>query len=149
MKLVLDNSVVDKYNDYYFSQHPKAKNKAIEHPYHPSINVWTIKPRIQMNQLKQKWKDFIVWWITDLGYAGMGISQYEITYHIFHPSRRRTDPDNYSPKFIMDGFTEAGFIIDDDRGHCKKLTIICDMDKDNPRTEIILDIYDDKEDFDK
>ena len=60
--------VVDKYNAYYFSQHPRAKKKQIEHPYHPSINVWSIKPRIQMNALKQTWKQFIMWWIKDLGY---------------------------------------------------------------------------------
>ena len=55
--------VIDKYNAYYFSQHPRAKKKQIEHPYHPSINVWSIKPRIQMNALKQTWKQFIMWWI--------------------------------------------------------------------------------------
>ena len=51
IKLILDTNVVDRYNEYYFSQHPKAKKKQIEHPYHPSINVWAIKPRIQMNAL--------------------------------------------------------------------------------------------------
>lgn len=65
IKLILDTNVVDRYNEYYFSQHPKAKKKQIEHPYHPSINVWAIKPRIQMNALKQSWKAFIIWWIKD------------------------------------------------------------------------------------
>ena len=52
IKLILNMDVVNRYNEYYFSQHPKAKKKQIEHPYHPSINVWSIKPRIQMNALK-------------------------------------------------------------------------------------------------
>ena len=82
-----------------------------------------------------------MWWINDLGYANLNLDKYEIVYHIYHPTRRRTDPDNYSPKFIMDGFTEAGFVVDDDREHCKKLTIICDVDKSNPRTEITLNIF--------
>lgn len=56
IKLIIDNDVVEKYNQYYFSQHPKARKKAIEHSYHPSINIWMVLPRIQMNALKQKWK---------------------------------------------------------------------------------------------
>lgn len=144
LKLVLDKAVVDKYNTYYFTQHPKAKKKAIEFPYHPSINVWSIKPRIQMNHLKQTWKAFIIHWINELGYTNLKLDKYEIEYHIYHLTKRRTDPDNFSPKFIMDGFTESGFIVDDDREHCKKLTIICDVDKNNPRTEIIVTILDSK-----
>ena len=60
IKLILDMNVVDKYNQFYFSQHPKAKKKQIEHPYHPSINVWAIKPRIQMNALKQSYFHYMV-----------------------------------------------------------------------------------------
>ena len=63
IKLILDNDVVERYNQYYFSQHPKAKKKQIEHAYHPSINIWSIKPRTQMNALKQSWKNFIIWWM--------------------------------------------------------------------------------------
>ena len=60
IKLILYNDVVERYNQYYFSQHPKAKKKQIEHAYHPSINIWSIKPRIQMNALKQSWKNFYI-----------------------------------------------------------------------------------------
>lgn len=144
LTLVLDNDVIEKYAQYYFTQHPKAKKRPIEFPYHPSLNVWSIKPRIQMNHLKQTWKAFIVYWINELGYADMQLDRYEMEFHIYHPTKRRTDPDNFSPKFIMDGFTESGFIIDDDREHCKKLSIICDMDKKNPRTEIIVTILNSK-----
>ena len=56
IKIIIDNDVVERYNEYYFSQHPKAKKKPIEKPMHPSINQWCILPRIQMNALKQKWK---------------------------------------------------------------------------------------------
>jgi len=140
IKLILDNGVIERYNQYYFSQHPRAKKKPIEHPYHPSINVWSILPRIQMNALKQKWCEFIQWWIKDLEYENLKINNFEMEYHIYHPTKRRTDPDNFSPKFIMDGFTLSGFIVDDDRSHLKKLSIICDVDKENPRTEILIKI---------
>ena len=57
--LILDNDVLEKYNTYYFLKHPRAKKIPIEKPWHPSINTWMILPRVQMNALKQKWKDFI------------------------------------------------------------------------------------------
>ena len=69
---------MDKYNQYYFSKHPKARKKAIEHSYHPSINTWMVLPRIQMNALKQKWKDFIVYWINDLGLQDKKLDNFEM-----------------------------------------------------------------------
>ena len=33
MKIIIDNNVVDKYNEYYFKQHPRAKKKQIEKPW--------------------------------------------------------------------------------------------------------------------
>lgn len=136
IKLILNNAVIDKYNQCYFSQHPRASKRPIEHPYHPSINVWSIKPRIQMNALKQKWKDFVIWWIRDLGYENKQLDNVDVIYDIYHPTKRRTDPDNYTPKFIHDGFVESGFLVDDDREHLHSLTIRCHVDKENPRTEI-------------
>lgn len=136
VKLILDMDVVNRYNEYYFKQHPKAKKKPIEHPYHPSLNVYCIKPRIQMNAMKQQWKNFIIFWIKELGYENKKLDDVKIVYDIYHPTKRRTDPDNFTPKFIHDGFVEAGFLVDDDRNHLHSLTIRCHVDKENPRTEI-------------
>lgn len=136
IKIIIDNDVVDKYNEYYFTQHPRAKKKPIDKCIHPSINVWSIKPRIQMNALKQSWKEFIIWFINDLGYENMLLDNIDVVYDIYHPTKRRTDPDNFSPKFIHDGFVESGFWVDDDREHLHSLTIRCHVDKYYPRTEI-------------
>lgn len=136
MKLILDNKVLEKYNEYYFKKHPKAHIIPIEHPYHPSINVWFIMKRPAMNALKQKWKDFIKWWIEDLGYQDMKLDKFTMTFTIYFDSRRRHDLDNQAPKFILDGFTESGFIIDDDESHLVTLTYKSGYDKENPRTEI-------------
>jgi len=57
----------------------------------------------------------------------------EITY--FFPTRARHDADNYAGKYLMDGLTQAGVIIDDDLAHISTL-IAGDYDKHNPRTEI-------------
>ena len=97
-----------------------------------------------MNEMKQSWKDFIIWWIKDLGYENRKLDNVEIIYDIYHPTKRRTDPDNYTPKFIHDGFVESGFLVDDDREHLHSLTIRYHVDKDNPRTEIEIVIYENK-----
>lgn len=136
LSIVIDDDVVERYNQHYFDEHPKAYKKPIEHPYHPSVNVWCIKPRIQMNAIKQQWKSFIVWLIRNLGYDDMGLESVAVEYDIYHPTKRRTDVDNYTPKFIHDGFVESGFIVDDDREHIKSLTIRCHVDAKHPRTEI-------------
>lgn len=140
LHLTLDQSVLDKYNEYYFSLHPRAKKVPIEHPYHPSINVWCILPRIQMNALKQKWKAFGVWWMNDIGYQDMKLDNFEMTFTTYMPTKRRVDCDNTCPKWILDSFTESGFIVDDDGKHLKALTLKTDYDKDHPRTEIEIKI---------
>lgn len=147
IKLVLDQSVLDRYNKYYFKQHPRAKKVPIEHPYHPSINTWCILPRIQMNALKQKWKDFGVWWLTDLGYKNLKLDSFSITVTVFFNTKKRHDVDNQTPKFLLDAFTEAGFIVDDDEKHLHSLMLKTAYDKENPRTEfeIVIEKHEDKE----
>lgn len=140
MKLTLTQETVDRYCAEYFKKHPRARKKPIEHPYHPSINVWCILPRIQMNALKQKWKDFVVWWMNDLGYNNMKLDEFEMIFTTFMPTKRRSDPDNFSPKYILDGMSEAEFIIDDDGSHLKALTLKTSYDKCKPRTEIEIKI---------
>lgn len=145
IKIVIDNQILEKYNQYYFSIHPRAKKPPIEHPYHPSINTWFVMPRPQMNALKQKWKDFGVWLIDSLGYTNMKIDQLELEYITYMPTRRRIDPDNVCPKFLNDSLVESGFIVDDDGQHIRALILKTGYDKDNPRTEIYARILEKKE----
>lgn len=138
IKIVIDNQVIEEYNKYYFSIHTKAKKPPIEHPYHPSINVWFVMQRPQMNALKQKWKDFGVWLINKLGYTNLKLDKFEMEYITYMPTRRRIDPDNTVPKFFNDSLVESGFIIDDDGTHMKALILKTGYDKENPRTEIFV-----------
>ena len=92
--LTLDNNTLEKYSEYYFSLHPKARKTPIEHPYHPSINTWFIMRRPELNALKQKWKDFIVWWINDLGYQDKKLDKFTMTFTIYFSTQRRHDLDN-------------------------------------------------------
>lgn len=136
IKLIIDNDTISEYEEYYFSIHKKAKRKPIEHPYHESINAWMVMKRPMMNALKQRWKDFIVWFIENQGYTNLRIDKCELTFCAFYPNNRRHDVDNSTPKFILDGFIDSGFIIDDDSKHITSLTLKCFVDTEYPRTEI-------------
>ena len=141
IKLILDRNLLDKYNEYYFKIHPKAKNIPIEYPWHPSINQWFILPRLQMNALKQKWKDFVKFWMKSEKLENRQLDNFSIVMTVFFNTKRRHDVDNQIPKFILDGFTETGFIVDDDEKHLHSLTIKTGYDKENPRTEFEIFIY--------
>ena len=142
LNLVLDQKVLDGYNTYYFKKYPRRSKAPIEHPYHESINKWFVMQRPQMNALKQRWKEFCIWWIETLGYTNLKLDQFEMTFITYMPTRRRIDPDNTVPKAILDGFTESGFIVDDDGQHLKALTLKTNYDKDHPRTEIYVAVLD-------
>lgn len=134
--LTIDDLVLERYYEYYFSIHKKAQKKPILHPYHESINVWMIMKRPMMNALKQKWKDFIKWFVNEQGYANLRIEECEIDQVVYYPNNRRHDADNSVPKFILDGLVESGMIVDDDSEHIKKLTLSCKTDSIRPRTEL-------------
>jgi hypothetical protein len=134
--LIIDNSVLDLYAEYYFSIHPKAKKRPIKHPYHESINTWMILKRPAMNSLKQKWKDFIKWFVNEQGYANLHIEKCEISQTIYYPTNRRHDIDNSVPKFVLDGLVDSGMIVDDDCQHITRLVLQCGYDNERPRTEL-------------
>ena len=137
-KIVITKSDVYEYSEEYFRQHPRAHKMPIDHPYHPSINVWFVMQRPQMNDLKQKWKDFTIWLVKKNGLEGKKLDCFDMRFVTYMPTKRRIDPDNTVPKFILDGFTESGFIVDDDGQHLKSLTLCADYDRDFPRTEIFI-----------
>lgn len=143
--ITIDSAVLEAYSMFYFTKHPKAHKKPIPHPYHESINVWMIMKRPMMNALKQKWKDFIKWYICEQGYANLRIEKCEIEQTVYYPNHRRHDTDNSVPKFILDGLVEGGMIADDDSEHVTKLTLSCRVDTLNPRTELKI-ICDDQKD---
>ena len=138
--LVIDNSVLDAYSQYYFSIHTRATKRPLKNPYHESINSWMIMKRPAMNCLKQKWRDFIKWFVNEQGYANLHIEKCEISQTIYYPTSRRHDLDNSVPKFVLDGLVESGMVVDDDSEHITKLTLQCGVDKAHPRTELLLTI---------
>ena len=97
------HAVLDEYNKYYFGKHPRAKKVPIDKPTIPSLNTWIILPRMQMNALKQKHKEFGIWWINKLGYQNMKLNEFEMDFYIYMPTKRRADNDNFVPKFNNSG----------------------------------------------
>lgn len=136
--IIIDNETIDKYNNYYFKLHPRATKKQIEHPWHPSINQWFVLPRIQLNNLKQKWKAFGCWIIKELGYQNLKLDNVAIEITTYFDTKRRHDVDNYVPKFLLDAFVESGLLVDDDDKHLHTILLKNKYDKDAPRTEIII-----------
>ena len=61
-----------------------------------------------------------------------------VTIIYYFKDRRRRDPDNYSGKFILDGLVRSR-IIEDDCFSCIDLKLGGNVDKDNPRTEILIE----------
>lgn len=138
--ITINDDSLERYNHYYFKEHPRAKKFPIKSPQHPSINTYTRMSFQAANTLKQKWKDFIVWLIQDMGYSGLMIQKCEVFYKTFFFQNRRHDLDNLSPKYILDGFVESGLIEDDDSEHIVRLTTECAIDKENPRIEFTIKI---------
>lgn len=61
-----------------------------------------------------------------------------VTITYFFGDRRRHDADNYAGKYLLDGLTKAGVIVDDDLRHITT-TIVGEYDKQHPRTEITVE----------
>lgn len=140
IKIIFTSDCVERYNQMYFDQHPKARKSPIKSPQHPSINTYMAMHNMARNNLKQQWKDFVVWKINEMGLSDKRINKCKITYRTFFYQNRRHDLDNLSPKFILDGFVESGLLPDDDSEHITSLTIECGIDKMNPRIEFWITI---------
>ena len=62
----------------------------------------------------------------------------EVTITYYFGNRSRHDADNYAGKYLLDGLTAAGVIVDDDLRHIST-KIVGGYDKANPRTEIVVE----------
>jgi hypothetical protein len=138
IKLVIDNDVLKKYNKYYFEKYPRRKKVPILKPIPPSLNVWMVMPRFQMNAQKQIWKEFGEWLVKYNKLENKKVDKCNIIIEYFFDSKRRHDADNYTPKNLFDSFTVSGLLIDDDFNHVESLTIKGNYSKENPRTEIVI-----------
>ena len=142
--MIIDKSVMDEYGVYYKKLHPKSRkhpfaNKAGNiSPIPPSLNTWMILLRQQMNFEKQKWKDFAIWLTEKYKLSNLLLDKVMVTYSFYMPTQRKFDLDNMTPKFINDGFVEAGLFVDDNITCITQIILQGGFDKNNPRTEILI-----------
>ena len=141
IRLVIDQQTLDEYNKYYFQKYSRRRKPPIDRPTHPSINQWFVLKRPAMNQMKSNWKDFTVWFVERKGLSNLNIKKCSMKFTSYFKTKIRSDVDNTVPKFILDGFVMAGVILDDDYEHLRPLILDCGYDKNNPRTEIEISIW--------
>ena len=120
--------LLEDWTKIYMKKHPRTKKKPIAKPIHESLNVWTIMRRPMANALKQKWKEFVQYCVDYYKLNDLGISKCKCKY-IAHKgyvkSKRRSDIDNLTPKFILDGLTAecSGVLVDDSCDCIEEMTI--------------------------
>ena len=101
----------------------------------PSYNQFAGRKNCwEYRQEKTRWKQ-LVWACSKRQPAPFRRAGVEITY--FFPTPHRRDPDNYAGKFILDGLTAAGIIADDSFAKIR-LVLSGNVDKNKPRTEIVI-----------
>ena len=147
--------LMEEYGEYYKKLKPKSKIHPLKAngkivnlaPYPLSLNITNNMEHPQRNAVKQKWSDFICWWVDKLGYANLGLNGIEmfVEFH-FGDFRDRDIGDNYNLKFINDGFVKSGFIVDDNCKIIQKVQYVYKgVCKEFPRTVIRFVKLDDDE----
>lgn len=103
----------------------------------PSLNEFAGRENTwEYRKAKSHWTA-LVWTMCrackDRQAAPYQLADVEIMYYF--PTRTRHDADNYCGKFLLDGLTKAGVIVDDSMDHIR-LHIAGGHDKKQPRTVI-------------
>ena len=104
----------------------------------PSLNKFAGRTNSwEYRNEKKRWTEAVMW-----AAAGQRpkepypLADVKILYYF--PSRRRHDADNYCGKFLLDGLTKAGIIVDDDFAHIR-LGVAGAVDAAEPRTIITVE----------
>lgn len=96
-------------------------------------NVW------EYRTTKKKWTEAVQWAIkAERAKPKEPFEHANITITYFFKTAARHDADNYSGKFLLDGLTRGGVIVDDDLKHITT-TIRGEVDRNRPRTEITVE----------
>lgn len=131
--------LLEEWTKEYFKTHPRAKKNPIKYASHESLNTWHTMHRINKNNLKQNMKEFTMFVSDKNNTSQLGISKCRCKVIIYKASKTRCDPDNYSPKMVMDGLTAdaSGTIVDDGDSCIKSLTIEIEYRKGKHEMDII------------
>ena len=105
----------------------------------PSLNRFAGRENAQEYRAeKETWTNAVWWTIKQQHCAPPKPFDRAIVYiTYFFPDNRRRDPDNYAGKMLLDGLTRGGVIVDDSFRHIS-LMLDGDIDREHPRTEIVV-----------
>ena len=132
--------MVRVYNQMYLARNPRRRKAPIDKCIPPSLNVWGNMNRVQKNDLKQKWNDFGEQVVERYGLTNKKIERCRITWNYYFPTKHRRDCDNYVCKQISDSLVSSGLLIDDNYTVVNPTILQVFYDKENPRTEIIIEV---------
>lgn len=111
-----------------------------------SLNdLLVINDRLAMNGVKEKWGALGQWIAEEFKLSNLQISNSLVEFRIFGETKANRDLDNISAgiKFLNDGlFVKSKMYIDDNLNHINPLVIVGEYDKELPRTEIRISIFD-------
>lgn len=113
-----------------------------------SLNeVLIIPSRMTMNAKKDKYGKLGEWIAAKYNLTDLNVSNSLMEWRVFGETKANRDLDNISAgiKFLNDGLAvKSHFYIDDNYNHINPLLIVGDYDKENPRTEIRISVFEDK-----
>lgn len=104
---------------------------------HPPINEWKSWHWRKYNAEKKRWREMILPFTRTMYHVAIG-SRVAVEVVFRFPDHRRHDPDNYSPKFILDALVAGKVLPDDDCRVVRKLLVECLTGCAYPGTSVIL-----------
>lgn len=115
LNISITQELVDEYNKQYLAQNTRRKKIAIDSPLCPTINKFTSMIRMQQNDSKQKYKDFMMWVLAKNEIPKLMLEDCEFIYKVTYNTKTRRDLDNacFNSKFYGDAFVEYGLLQDD------------------------------------
>jgi len=104
----------------------------------PSINKFAGRENArEYRDEKKRWTDAVMW-VASAQRPKEPYRRADVKILYYFPTRGRRDPDNYAGKFLLDGLTHAGIIVDDDFAHIR-LGVAGAVDREEPRTVITVE----------
>ncbi len=100
----------------------------------PSLNKWS---RWHWTKRKEKLDNLTgCLRLTALAFKMPLYERSQVLVVYYFRTRRRRDPDNYAPKFILDALRYAGIIAEDNAEVLELLPVEFEVDADSPRVEV-------------
>ncbi len=109
----------------------------------PSNNVLLRLHWAQRKTLIDEWHGDIYWLVLEAGRQHFHVATIVAT--IYFAENRRRDIANFMAsldKLCFDGLVYAGVLTDDDSIHLPEITVRFEIDKDRPRTEVVITALD-------